>query len=72
MTTTQVHSVPLTAPESPCVTTAGRPHPRLRPAVLGYGGFRSGSGRALPHRLLPVAFTTLIIDVDRSRGRRAP
>ncbi|NMO55530.1 AraC family transcriptional regulator [Actinoplanes sp. TBRC 11911] len=64
MTVAQVHSVPLTAPESPCVTTGGRAHPRLRPLVLGYGGFRSGSGRALAHRLLPVPFVTLILDRD--------
>jgi AraC-like DNA-binding protein len=64
VTVAQVHSVPLTAPELPCVTTAGRAHPRLRPSVLGYGGFRSGSGRPLAHRLLPVPFVTLILDRD--------
>jgi AraC-like DNA-binding protein len=64
VTVAQVHSVPLTAPDLPCLTTAGRAHPRLRPLVLGYGGFRSGSGRALAHRLLPVPFVTLILDRD--------
>ena len=32
--------------------------------VLGYGSFRSGTGVAIHHRVLPVAGATLIIDLD--------
>jgi len=35
-----------------------------RAYVLGYAGFRSGTGAAITHRMLPVAGATLIIDID--------
>jgi AraC-like DNA-binding protein len=32
--------------------------------MFGYGGFRSGTGLALRHRVLPAAAAVLVIDVD--------
>ncbi|GAA1868034.1 AraC family transcriptional regulator [Asanoa iriomotensis] len=56
-----IHSVPLRPPEGACRATPGRPDPRLRPYVLGYGGFSSHTGAPLPHRVLPLSSTTLVI-----------
>ncbi|WP_341716369.1 helix-turn-helix domain-containing protein [Micromonospora sp. FIMYZ51] len=58
----QVHSVPVRIRSEPCETIAGLPHPRLRPYVAGYGGFRSGSGAAVRHRVLPMNLVTMIVD----------
>lgn len=57
-----VHSVPVRVPPEPCETIVSLPHPRLRPYVVGYGGFRSGSGAAVRHRVLPMNLATVIID----------
>lgn len=54
-----LHSVPLTAPSVPCFTQ-GRPAPG--PLTVGYAAF--GTDRAVPHRLLPLNFPTLILDFD--------
>jgi AraC-like DNA-binding protein len=59
---TQVHSVPVRSQPEPCETIPALPHPRLRPYVLGYAGFRSATGARLRHRILPLNVTTLIID----------
>src|SRR3977135_1715341 len=59
---THVHSVPAQLQEEPCEMITSHPHPRLRPYVLGYAGFRSGSGAYVRHRVLPLNLTTLIID----------
>ncbi|MGN9909215.1 helix-turn-helix domain-containing protein [Phytohabitans sp. LJ34] len=59
-----LHSVPARPQLAPCETFAGRAHPRLRPYVLGYAGFRSGDGAALAHRILPVNSTTMILDYE--------
>jgi AraC-like DNA-binding protein len=59
---TQVHSLPAVLQPEPCETITALPHPRLRPYVLGYAGFRSGSGADIRHRVLPLNLTTLIID----------
>jgi AraC-like DNA-binding protein len=76
MALAQVHSMPATVPEAapatvppaPCATVSRPAHPALRHAILGYGGFRSGSGTRLAHRLLPLACTTLILDFDDPDG----
>ncbi|MDQ7909459.1 helix-turn-helix domain-containing protein [Phytohabitans sp. ZYX-F-186] len=57
-----LHSVPARPHPRPCETFSGRAHPRLRPYVLGYAGFRSGDGAALAHRVLPINSTTMIVD----------
>ncbi|MFC6015829.1 helix-turn-helix domain-containing protein [Plantactinospora solaniradicis] len=59
---TQVHSVPVRSQSGPCETISGLPHPRLRPYVLGYAGFRSATGAPVRHRVLPLNVTTLIVD----------
>jgi AraC-like DNA-binding protein len=59
-----LHSVPARPQLQPCETFGGRAHPRLRPYVLGYAGFRSGDGAALAHRILPVNSTTMIVDYE--------
>jgi AraC-like DNA-binding protein len=59
-----LHSVPARPQAQPCETFSGRPHPRLRPYVLGYAGFRSGDGAAMAHRILPVNSTTMIVDYE--------
>ncbi len=71
-----IHSVPARVPEACCFNTGRPAHPRLRGAVLGYGGFRSGDGRAVRHHLLPLGFVTVIVDfvsgdglVTGARGR---
>jgi AraC-like DNA-binding protein len=57
-----LHSVPARPAPRPCETFSGGAHPRLRPYVLGYAGFRSGDGAAMAHRILPVNATTMIVD----------
>ncbi|MCW3819465.1 helix-turn-helix domain-containing protein [Micromonospora sp. DR5-3] len=57
-----VHSVPVLVDPEPCETFVSLPHPRLRPYVVGYAGFRSGSGAAVRHRVLPMNLTTMIVD----------
>jgi AraC-like DNA-binding protein len=59
---THVHSVRARAYPEPCETIASRPHPRLRPYVVGYAGFRSASGASVRHRVLPFNLATMIID----------
>jgi AraC-like DNA-binding protein len=59
-----VHSVPAEPRPVPCESVPARPHPRLRGYVVGYAGFASGDGAAVRHRVLPLALTTLVIDVD--------
>jgi AraC-like DNA-binding protein len=59
---TYVDSVPAQASPEPCETIASRPHPRLRPYVVGYGGFRSASGAPVRHRVLPFSLVTVIIE----------
>jgi AraC-like DNA-binding protein len=59
-----LHSVPARPHPEPCETIGGVPHPRLRPYVLGYAGFRSGDGAAVAHRILPVNSTTMIVDYE--------
>lgn len=60
---THVHSVPVDAQPEPCETTGRLPAPLLRPYVAGYGGFRSGSGASVRHRVLPLNLTTAIVDL---------
>ncbi|GAA5189545.1 AraC family transcriptional regulator [Rugosimonospora acidiphila] len=67
-TLTHLHSVPAGPQPAPCESVVRPPHPRLRPYVLGYGGFRSGSGQPVRHRILPMNLTTLIIDLDGPYG----
>ncbi|MFF3239011.1 helix-turn-helix domain-containing protein [Micromonospora sp. NPDC002931] len=57
-----VHSIPVPVHPEPCATIASLPHPRLRPYVVGYGVFRSGSGAAVRHRVLPMNLATMIVD----------
>jgi AraC-like DNA-binding protein len=60
-----VHSLPAEPQPSPCASVGVAPaSSHLRPYVLGYGGFRSGTGTAINHRVLPVAASTLVIDID--------
>lgn len=48
---------------APCETTGRRAAPALRPYVVGYGGFRSGSGAAVRHRMFPLTVATAVIDL---------
>jgi AraC-like DNA-binding protein len=60
-----VHSLPVEPQPAPCRTVGAAPADHdLGAYVLGYGGFRSGTGAAINHRVLPVAATALVIDVD--------
>lgn len=59
---TQVHSIPAQVDPEPCETIVSRSHPRLRPYVVGYAGFRSASGAPVRHRVLPLNLVTLIVD----------
>ena len=63
-----IHSVPARPQPAPCESVVGRAHPRLRPYVLGYAGFRAGSGARVRHRVLPLNVTTLIIDFGGPPG----
>ncbi|MET0425973.1 MAG: helix-turn-helix domain-containing protein [Actinoplanes sp.] len=61
--------MPLDSRDAGCAVPAGRrAHPRLRREVLGYAGYRSGSGASVRHRLLPLAFVTLVIDFGEPDG----
>lgn len=60
---TSVHSIPVQKQSAPCESVLRLPDPRLRFFVVGYSGFRSGTGTAVRHRVLPVNVTTLIIDL---------
>ncbi|MET7395009.1 helix-turn-helix transcriptional regulator [Dactylosporangium sp. NPDC005572] len=60
-----VHSLPVEPQPAPCANVGGASAGRhLGAYVLGYAGFRSGTGAAINHRVLPVAGATLVIDVD--------
>jgi AraC-like DNA-binding protein len=60
---THVHSVPVDTQPEPCEAVGRRPAERLRPYVVGYSEFRSGSGAALPHRVLPLNVTVAVVDL---------
>ncbi|MFI5841263.1 helix-turn-helix transcriptional regulator [Catenuloplanes sp. NPDC051500] len=65
----QLHSVPAFGEStSDCLPRARRAHPGLRGLVLGYAGFGRPGATPLAHRLMPLAATVLIIDVDRGAG----
>jgi AraC-like DNA-binding protein len=55
--------VPVHTQPTPCETVGRRPAAPLRPYIVGYSGFRSGSGAALPHRVLPLNLTTAVVDL---------
>jgi AraC-like DNA-binding protein len=60
-----VHSLPVEPQPAPCASVGVAPAGRdLGTYVLGYGGFRSGTGSAINHRMLPVAGATIVIDLD--------
>jgi AraC-like DNA-binding protein len=60
-----VHSLPVEPQPVPCSTVpAVSVSGDLGQYVLGYGGFRSGAGVALRHRVLPAVLAVLVIDVD--------
>ncbi|MEV0719159.1 helix-turn-helix domain-containing protein [Asanoa sp. NPDC050611] len=59
-----IDSVPLCPPEGACRATPGQPDHRLRPFVLGYGGFSSHNGAPIAHRVLPLSSTTLVFSFD--------
>lgn len=60
-----VHSLPAEPQPAPCASVGVAPASRhLEAYVLGYGGFRSGTGHAINHRMLPVAGATLVLDVE--------
>jgi hypothetical protein len=60
-----VHSLPAEPQPAPCAAIDGAaPGHHLTPYTLGYGGFRSGTGAAISHRVLPLAFATLVVDID--------
>ncbi|MEV4345676.1 AraC family transcriptional regulator [Actinoplanes sp. NPDC049596] len=64
----QVHSVPVESPAAACEVAVGAAHPRLLRHVVGYAGFRSGTREPVAHRLLALAYTTLVIDFDSPSG----
>jgi AraC-like DNA-binding protein len=65
----QLHSVPAHGESARgCRPRARRAHPGLRRLVLGYAGFGRPGATPLAHRLMPLAATVLIIDVDRGVG----
>jgi len=60
-----IHSIPAAPQPAACASWAGAAvRPRLREHVLGWSGFRAGAGAAVRHRLLPLSFVTLIVDID--------
>ena len=60
-----VHSLPAEPQPAPCANVGVAPAGRdLGAYVLGYAGFRSGTGAAINHRVLPFAGATLVIDVE--------
>ncbi|GGK91705.1 AraC family transcriptional regulator [Mangrovihabitans endophyticus] len=58
-----VHSVPLRRQPGPCATLVAAARPALRPYVLGYAGFAAHGALPVPHRVLPLNLTTLVIDL---------
>lgn len=66
MATTYLHSIPAWDGAGPCEVTGRLPHPQLRRHVVGYSGFRSASGTAVAHRVLPLNLVTVIIELDGS------
>ncbi|GAA4067182.1 helix-turn-helix transcriptional regulator [Actinomadura miaoliensis] len=60
----QIHSMADAGPGR-CEAVTGRPHPRLRPYVVGYSGFRTTGDGPVRRTILPLNFTTLIVDVAR-------
>lgn len=60
---THVHSVPVDVQPAPCDTDGRRPVAPLRPYVVGYSRFGSGSGAALAHRVLPFNLTAAVVDL---------
>ncbi|MEU4244158.1 helix-turn-helix domain-containing protein [Actinoplanes sp. NPDC026619] len=63
-----IHSVPARADAAGCETVEGAAAAALRAHVLGYGGFRSASGNAVPHRLLPISVAALIVDFAEEKA----
>lgn len=63
-----IHSVPAAGEPFGCFTIARAAPPALRDRVLGYGGFRSATGRGIRHRLLAISTTTLIVDFAGPEG----
>jgi AraC-like DNA-binding protein len=59
---TTVLSVPAYRLDEPCETITGLPHPRLRPYVVGYSGFRSPSPEPVRHRVLPLNLVSVLVD----------
>lgn len=51
----------LACPRTPGETVRARPHPELRPGVLGYRGFRLGAGPPCRHREVPGGAVRLLI-----------
>jgi AraC-like DNA-binding protein len=58
-----VHSMPTSVGVTVCETVSRAAPAALRPHTIGYGGFRSTGGRALPHRLLPISVAALVVDL---------
>ncbi|GIM95221.1 helix-turn-helix domain-containing protein [Paractinoplanes toevensis] len=63
-----IHSVPVRPEAAGCETAECNPARRLRGHVIGYGGFRSLTGRAIPHRLLPISLAALIVDFAEEKA----
>ncbi|GLH98744.1 helix-turn-helix domain-containing protein [Phytohabitans aurantiacus] len=60
---TQVHSLSARLDSASCAEAVPcRSAPYLRPYVAGYAGFRAGAVAPFVRRLLPLNFTTLIVD----------
>ncbi|KAK1183581.1 hypothetical protein B7755_038945 [Streptomyces sp. NBS 14/10] len=53
-------------PERTWETVAARPHPRLRPGVHGYRGFRMALGRPRRRLELPIGAVTLMLGFQGS------
>ncbi|MFV2178278.1 helix-turn-helix domain-containing protein [Actinomadura sp. LOL_016] len=62
----QVHSV-MADGTGPCEVVVRAAHPRLRPYVIGYSGFRAGAPPGpLRRRVLPLNLAVLVLDFDGS------
>ncbi|MFB4315902.1 helix-turn-helix domain-containing protein [Actinomadura sp. 21ATH] len=57
-----IHSISVRVEAAPCETVTARPRPSLRPYVVGYGGFRTGTAEPPSRRVLPLSLATLIVD----------
>ncbi|MBU2664443.1 helix-turn-helix domain-containing protein [Actinoplanes bogorensis] len=64
----QIHSVPAVISAAPCEVAVRAARPGLRPYVVGYSGFRAWGGRPIAHLVLPLAYTTVVIDFGFSSG----